>query len=445
MKKIIALMLVLMLAVAVSAVSGEEEKSTPAMFDLYTMDGETLVWLGNAVSVYDGVLMTASSVLPEGLNYLIITDGRYTWEAEAAAPDRSGLMVTILFDTETQKPAAGVFELDEGSTPSTACFVLTGDENMSRVYRETYSVTPVTWRSASCLMVSMSGSAAPGSLLVTTDGKLAGVAVAEWAEGTDRMVFLSADGMYQSLSEALDVFTGENPIDPPEGFEVTLDANTVTFDWSRMTLPEKAIGEELYLIVADTMNRYLTYYRIDDETSISMLLTPGRTYHSGIAACPETPSLVPDSYAVTVLPPAENLTDYGFTSHVISIAEEPAEGLPANGLPTPVTEVTEELLRSGKAYFYSSTSYTVEKTIENITLLITLTDPEGNNYRYVSGWIYDPSYMSNDTWAVSLDETELLEMLNNAGYPAGTYEIAMYIGGKLADSFTFDLEKSSEE
>ena len=71
---------------------------------------------------------------------------------------------------------------------------------------------------------------------------------------------------------------------------------------------------------------------------------------------------------------------------------------------------------------------------------MTLTDPEGNNYRYESGWIYDPSYMADDTWAVALKDTDLLEFLNDSGYPAGIYEIAMYIGGKLADSFTFELK-----
>lgn len=441
MKKILALLLALLLTAAVTAGSGEEETAAPGMFDLYAMDGETPVWLGTAVSLYDGILMTADIVLPESLTHLVITDGRNVWDAEAAAPDRAGIAVTILYDTETQKPAAGIFELDSGAAKLTDCFVTTGDEKLSRVNRDVLSGSAITWRSASCLLLSLSGSVAPGSPLVTEDGKLAGIAVGEWAEGENRVVFLSADGVYQSLSEALDMFTGENPVDPPEGLEITLKANTVTFDWSRMNLPEKAEGEELYLIVADSINRYLTYYRIDDaETSCDMLLTPGRTYHSGIAASAETPSQVPDSYAVTVLPPAEKLTDYGFTSVVCAIAEAPEEGLPENGLPTPVTEVTEELLRSGRAYFYSFSTYEVPDTIEGISLLITLTDPEGNNYRYASGWIYDPSYMDNDVWAVSMNDTGLLEMLNDFGYPAGTYEMTMYIGGALADSFTFELK-----
>ena len=77
--------------------------------------------------------------------------------------------------------------------------------------------------------------------------------------------------------------------------------------------------------------------------------------------------------------------------------------------------------------------------MEGISLLVTLTDPDGNNYRYESSWIYDPSYMEDDTWAVSLDSAGLLNMLNETGYPEGTYEVCMYIGGALADSFTFDL------
>ena len=35
----------------------------------------------------------------------------------------------------------------------------------------------------------------------------------------------------------------------------------------------------------------------------------------------------------------------------------------------------------------------------------------------------------------------LLDMLNASGYPQGTYEMAMYIEGKLADSFSFELTK----
>ena len=83
--------------------------------------------------------------------------------------------------------------------------------------------------------------------------------------------------------------------------------------------------------------------------------------------------------------------------------------------------------------------YDVEETIEDLSLLVTLTAPDGENYRYTSGWLYDPALEKEDTWFVRLEDTGLLESLNLNGYPAGTYEMAFYVGGKLGDSFTFDL------
>ena len=105
----------------------------------------------------------------------------------------------------------------------------------------------------------------------------------------------------------------------------------------------------------------------------------------------------------------------------------------------PVTEVTEELLRSGRAWFYSSSSYDVEEQIDGLTLLVSRTTPAGENYRYVSGWIYDPAYEKEDTWFVSMDDTGLLDNLNQDGYPAGKYELAFYVDGKLGDAFFFEL------
>ena len=102
-------------------------------------------------------------------------------------------------------------------------------------------------------------------------------------------------------------------------------------------------------------------------------------------------------------------------------------------------KITEEMLRSGRACLYSVSSYSVEEKIDNETLLVTLTAPDGNIYHYESGWYYDPAIMERDEWYTTLDNTGLLEMLNRNGYPRGTYELSMYIDGKCADSFTFDL------
>ena len=389
---------------------------------------------------HGGLLVTAAGVLPEEMAHLAVTDGVNVWDAQAAADDQAGLAVMIVFDPEEKQPLIGSFELDDGSTHPTDCCVVTGDENMSRVNRSVYSVTPMTWRGADCMVLSLSGDAAPGSPLVTPEGKLAGIAVGEYAEGSGRVIFLTAEGLVRSLAESLEALTGDISAEPPEGLTLTMDTNLATIDWSGMTLPETAEGESLYLVIQDTMNSYWTYVPVNgDGTSVSMILTPGRTYRYSLAAYAGEPDGISFPYGEIELPEAEKMTDYGFVSRKIAIAEAP-EGMKGTDLPIPVAEVTEELLRSGDAYFYSASTYQVTERIEDISLLVTLTDPNGNNYCYQSGWLYDPEYMEDDTWAVPLDDTGLLEMLNKYGYPAGTYEVAMYIGGKLADSFTFELK-----
>ena len=188
--------------------------------------------------------------------------------------------------------------------------------------------------------------------------------------------------------------------------------------------------------MADSLNTYMTYYPVtEEETSFQMVLTPGRTYVSGFVRDSEVPNGYPERMAVTILPEAEPLTDHQFHSVLCCLAE----GSEDADLPTPVTEITEDFLRSGKAYFYSSSTYEVTETQEE-TLLITLTTPSGENLRYVSGWVYDPEFMADDTWAVSMEETGLLDLLNLDGYPAGTYELAFYVGGKLGDRITFELK-----
>ena len=106
-----------------------------------------------------------------------------------------------------------------------------------------------------------------------------------------------------------------------------------------------------------------------------------------------------------------------------------------------IAEVTEELLRSSRAYFYSWSTYEVTENIEGKSLLVTLTDPNGNNYRYESGWLYSPDYMAEDIWYLSLAETNLTSILNADGYPAGVYRVAFYVDGLLADEFSFELKQ----
>ena len=76
-------------------------------------------------------------------------------------------------------------------------------------------------------------------------------------------------------------------------------------------------------------------------------------------------------------------------------------------------------------------------------MLLSLTAPDGSNYRMESGWIYDPSLQEEDVWWMPMTETGLLDFLNRDGYPAGVYQVDLYIGGALADSFRFEMESGT--
>ena len=80
------------------------------------------------------------------------------------------------------------------------------------------------------------------------------------------------------------------------------------------------------------------------------------------------------------------------------------------------------------------------ETLADRTLLISLTDPEGVNYRYESNWIYAPEYMTRDVWFVSLKESGLTDDLDLNGYPRGVYRMAFYVNGDLADTLEFELQ-----
>ena len=446
MKRFVLLLTAAVMLLALSAAYAEGADASapdPNLMDIYRVEGEDLVWFCTAIPVSEGVAVMPADLLPEDLSTIRISDGVTAWTPMTAAKDRSGVLAVLVYDADTAPQVIGKFELAPmGSSVTPGQLrVMAGDENSSRIIRTVLSGSALTWRNTSCMVLTLSGPAAPGSVLVTDEGRLAGMAVAEYAEGTNRVVFVSVDGLYNGMLQSLDVLTSEDSAGAPQGFTYTEKNGLVTFDWSAMQLPQPGAGEDLYLVVADQDNDYLTYWKLlPDYTTYQMVLTPGRAYTAGIMAYREAPGSLPRERLSFRMPEAGKLDKYNFESKVCAFAEGPAGGLKAGELPEPVTEVTEELLRSGRAYYYSSTTYEVTGSIYDIPLLVSMTDPNGVNYRYESTWMYDMLYQKNDTWAVSLDDAGLLEMLNANGYPKGTYVVTMYIGGEYADSFTFELK-----
>lgn len=441
MKKWTALVIALVMLVTAGTALAEAK---PDLYDLYDAADGGKTWIGTAVPIMDGVAVTSPVGLPEKVSGMEVWDGTAYRPVTLGLPVADGKILVLLHETDGEKPGIPAYDyVETGVVPQAGnLMVRSGDWMLSRINRAVYDASVISWNNREALLLTLSGDTAVGSPLITADGKLAGIVTAEYAEGLNRYVALTVPEITACLQEAAGLLEEPELADNrPEGYTVTVEGNLVTFDWSGVKLPETAEGEKLYHIVADSESSYLTYVEVTEGvTQATMLLTPGRMYVSGLAGFRDLPDDLPQQAALTSLPEAEPMTDYGFESQVFAIAEMP-EDAPRGAMPTVPDQITETLLRSGRACIYSVSSYTVDQAMEDFTLLVSLTAPDGSNYRYESGWYYDPSVMKKDEWYTLLSDTTLLDMLNEAGYPAGTYEMAMYIEGKLADSFSFELIK----
>ena len=441
MKRLLALLAVLALLFPAGRVCAE---GSPDLYDIYDRTEAGLKWTGSAVPILDGVVLASPMAVPEEYTELVLWDGAAYRTMNMGLPAAGGRILVILYETDDGNPGIPQYEFAEAGRTLQAgsLLVRSGDELQSRINRAVYDLSPITLQGLDCMVMTLSGDTEYGAPVITGDGRLAGVIIAEYAEGINRYVALSVQGINDAVLEASEQLGGRAADTRPEGYTVTVtDGNLATFDWSAVELPKAAEGEKVYHIIADTDNTYLTYLEAAPETTqTTQALTPGRVYVSGLAAFAGVPDKLPEEYALTMVPEAEPLSDYHFQSLVFAIAA-PAADAEKGELPVPVAEVTEALLRGGTACILSATSYELAEKAPDAPLLITLTAPDGNNYRYASGWMYDMSVMERDEWYVPLEETGLLEMLDRDGYPEGEYELAMYIGGKLADSYRFELIK----
>ena len=445
MKKFVCCLLLLICFSAFAYAEESAEQMPADLFDLWDYGGESPVWVTTAVPVMDGVLIASSAVKDIPAEQLVVTDGINIWSAVAVLPDENERLTLVFYDIASTPVRVGSWTLLSWgeSVSASSCMIRFGDSLGSRINRGVLASEEITRQGQRFLLLDLTGQAPAGSPVLTSDGQLAGIVTAQWAEGINRVLVLPAEGIAESISDIAELLSGlPDWGEAPQGLNVTLNKNTALIEWTDMTLPEKAEGEDVWIVLVDTGNSYLTSYPAEgDENYFAAVLTPGRFYIVGAVASVGRPGSVPQSYASFYVPKTGKLTEYGFKPVVTAIAEAPEGGLKEGEAPVPVTEVTEELLRSGRAYFYSHSTYEVTENIEGKSLLVTLTDPEGNNYRHESGWLYSPDYMAEDIWYIKLSETNLTAFLDKDGYPAGEYRMAFYVDGELADEFSFELKQ----
>lgn len=442
-----ALIWVWILALLAGAVpAAAEESRAPGLFDLYASGALGDRWIASAFPLGDGTLLTSWALLPEDRSRLSVSDGVNRWEVKAAVPDEEGLTALLLYDSRRTMPRFGGYTLmpREASVKASSCVVRSRGADGQERETAVLDAAAFEWLDLGCHLLTLAGEVPPGSPVLTGDGELAGIIVAGYGGGKNRMIALTPEEISRVIySAGARIAALPEWGEAPEGLTVRLDRNEALVDWSGMTLPEKAQGETLYLIMADAGNDYFSYLPVESWThSAQYLLTPGRVYLAGMAAFRDEPEGLPASFAVFVPGPAEWLTKYNFTPTVTAVAELRTAAM-AGTAPIPVAEVTEALLRSGRAYFYSSSSYRADDIPESERiqpLLVTLTDPSGVNYRYESVWTYDPAVADEDTWYFSLQQSGLTDFLDQNGYPAGVYQLDYYIGGELADAVTFELK-----
>lgn len=440
MKKLAALTAALILLLTAACAQGA---STPDLYDIYDRTGGGMKWTGNAVPFMEGVAFASPSVVPDDSTELVIWDGKAYRDVSLGLLTAGKTVLVVLFETDGDSPGIPEYTLVDADSTLKAenMLVRSGDWMQSRINRAVLDAAALAWQELDCFLLTLSGDTEIGAPLITAEGKLAGIVIAEYAEGEHRYIALSAQGLSDCVMEAAAMLSMPEEGTGPEGYTVTVtEGNLVSFDWSQAVLPQAGEGETLYHVVQDVNNDYLTYVPVTPEyDGTAMILTPGRTYASGIGLFKGMPDRVPENAVMTVMAPAEPMTDYGFKSNVFTVAELRERGQ----MPKPVTEVTEELLRSGKACILSSSTYTYPgDKEEQRTLLITLEMPNGNSYSYPSNWLFMPNLQGADEWYVTLEESGLTSMMEETGYyPMGNYTVTMYIGGQLADSFTFTLTK----
>ncbi len=452
MKKAMAVFLAAMLllagvpgAVAEQAEEAREEGEF-GVFDLYDMNGEAAAWLGVAVPLLPGLLITPETNLAENPEGLTISDDSGLWDAEMVVPLEGTHVAFLTFDAETTPPKTKPWPMMSlpGLPDANSISVRSTNAAGDQLLRSVSALTPLTWEGLECMTVTLSGSARPGDPVLTEGNELAGMILAEYSEGVNRYIALSPAGIYglaNRLSERAGELTKEltESLEAPEGFTVTAEANKVRFDWSGMSL-QPAEGKALFLVVADAENDYYNFFPVEEGvTELNVLLTPGRTYLSGIREDVGEPEGLPERTAVTALPEAEPLTNHGFTPVKTCLIRSENGGKDPGENPEALDSVTAEDILSGKVCFYSWSRYEVTEREED-TLLVSLRTPEGVDFRYVSGWIYDPDYDEKDIWATPLTDMGWAASLEQRGCPAGEYQVSFYVGGALADSFRFQIK-----
>ena len=198
MKKTLSLILTLVILLtalpfAFAEETGENaEQRTADLFDLWDYGGESLTWIGFAVPVSEGILMSSPVVLPDNAENLAVSDGREYWEAKMVLRDKDDAVSLVFFDPAEKKARYGFWPLLPygENVPASSCYVRYADGMGSRINRSVLSAEAGIWKGRRSYILSLTDPVPAGSPVLTPDGQLAAVVIAEWAEGVNCVLAL---------------------------------------------------------------------------------------------------------------------------------------------------------------------------------------------------------------------------------------------------------------
>lgn len=286
----------------------------------------------------------------------------------------------------------------------------------------------------------------PGSVLVNAYGELAGITLATHLDGLNRYVALTSEEILAELSA---IIAQPKGITWLEGFTVTPGPGELLVDWAAV-LPE--CPEEdcvISLFFADESNPYFSYMTPEEEGSIALSLTPGRTYTVWVQHAHGELSLSaprPQGSAVTAtVGETTPFALYDYQDHEIYLGAVPlseAEAALTQKVP-PMESITRDSLTDPDAALFMqvSSTYTIDEETE-ADLLVVLYTPEGYAFDYLGLFIFAPSMQNSDVWNVDISGlfADYTAFSPTGGMQSGDYALRYYLDGALANEILWTLE-----
>lgn len=284
----------------------------------------------------------------------------------------------------------------------------------------------------------------PGAILVDDLGRLAGLSMANLAEGQYASAVLLAAGLEAALQAKpmTQQLARDNWLSPV----LTLEKGNLLADWSG---DMRDSGVYIMFVMGLTNNYYTAYVYEATSAKGEVPLAPGHDYAVMVQWAPDKDQQTTEGMwtrAQRISVPATAFTDYAFTDSCWLCSAPAGAESPAEPEKTRVATLTRaELANPTQAYFLQIVNtYQVTQSV-SLPMTVSITAPGGSFYFEEYGYVFDPALQDRDAFAMEV--TALLkECASLAGdaAPAGEYTLSYSIGGQVAGTYTFTVTAPAE-